>query len=181
MALKATIYKATLNVTDMVRHVYEEFPLTLACHPSETEARMMLRLLAFALYADERLEFGRGISTDDEPDLWQKSLSGEIELWIDLGIPDENRIRKACGRASQVVLLVYGERSAQVWWPKNSAQLERFKNLVVLQISDSSMQELASLASSNMALQCVIDESQVSLTSSEHDELISVELAHLKN
>ena len=180
MALKATIYKATLNVTDMVRHVYEEFSLTLACHPSETEARMLLRLLAFALYADERLEFGRGISTDDEPDLWQKSLSGEIELWIDLGIPDESRIRKACGRASQVVLLVYGERSAQVWWPKNSAQLERFKNLVVLQISDSSMQELANLAGSNMALQCVIDEGQMCLTSSKDDALLTVELHELK-
>lgn len=180
MALKASIYKATLNVTDMDRHVYQEYPLTLACHPSETEARMMLRLLVFALYADDRLEFGRGISTDDEPDLWQKSLTGEIELWIDLGIPDESRIRKACGRAAQVVLLVYGERSAQVWWPKHAALLERFKNLTVLQVADSSMEAMASLASSNMGLQCVIDDGQVSVTSSESDTMISVALVTLK-
>ena len=99
MALKSTIYKAKLNVTDMDRHVYQEFPLTIACHPSETELRMMLRVLAFAMHADARLEFGRGISTDNEPDLWQKSLTDDIELWIDLGAPDESRIRKACGRA----------------------------------------------------------------------------------
>ncbi len=180
MALKATIYKATLNVTDMDRHHYQEYPLTLACHPSETEARMLLRLLAFALYADDRLVFGRGISTDDEPDLWQKSLTGEIELWIDLGIPDESRIRKACGRAGRVVLLVYGEKSAQVWWPKHASALERFKNLTVLQVSDSSMEALASLASSNMSLQCVIDDGQVSVTSSERDTLIGVDLVTLK-
>ena len=111
MALKSTIYKAKLNVTDMDRQVYQEFPLTIACHPSETEARMMLRILAFALHADERLEFGRGISTDSEPDLWQKSLSDDVELWIDLGTPDESRLRKASGRAERVKLFVYGDRS----------------------------------------------------------------------
>ena len=179
MALKATIYKATLNVTDMVRHVYEEFPLTIACHPSETEARMMLRLLAFALHADEQLQFGRGISTDDEPDLWQKSLTGDIELWIDLGMPDESRIRKACGRARQVLLMVYGDRSAAVWWPKQAPSLARFSNLQVVQVTDESLQALAELASSNMALQCVIDEGQVSFSSSGHDALVNIELLPL--
>ena len=80
MAIKSSIYKAKLNVTDMDRHVYQEYPLTIACHPSETEARMMLRVVAFALHAHERLEFGRGISTDNEPDLWQKSLSDEFDF-----------------------------------------------------------------------------------------------------
>ena len=115
MALKATIFKAELNVADLDRHVYADFSLTLARHPSETDERMMLRLLAFALHADERLEFGRGISTEDEPDLWCKSLSGEIELWVDLGTPDRNRLRKACGRSHSVVLYAYGGRAVPVW------------------------------------------------------------------
>ena len=89
MALKATIYKAELEIVDMDRNYYATHRLTLACHPSETAERLMIRLLAFALNADERLEFGKGISDSDEPDLWQKDLAGAIELWIELGHPDE--------------------------------------------------------------------------------------------
>lgn len=87
MALKSKIHKVRLNVADMDRGVYADYNLTVACHPSETEARMMLRVLAYALHAGEGLEFGRGISTDDEPDLWLKSLSGDIELWIGWVLP----------------------------------------------------------------------------------------------
>ena len=181
MALKSSIYKAKLSVTDMDRHVYEEFPLTIACHPSETQARMMLRILAFAMHADQRLEFGRGISTDNEPDLWQKSLSDDIELWMDLGTPDESRIRKASGRAEKVVLYAYGDRSASVWWSKQEAAFKRFNNLSVVQISDDSLNALAGLAASNMALQCVIEDRQVVFSSAEHDALVEIELMVLKD
>ena len=180
MALKSSIYKAKLNVTDMDRHVYQEFPLTIACHPSETEARMMLRILAFAMHANERLEFGRGISTDNEPDLWQKSLSDDIELWIDLGAPDESLIRKASGRAKKVILYAYGDRSASVWWSKQERAFKRFSNLRVVQISDDSLNALAELASSNMSLQCVIEDGQVVFSSADHDEFVEVELTLLK-
>jgi len=98
MALNATIYKAELQVSDMDRHYYATHTLTVARHPSETVERLMVRLLAFALYADERLEFGKGLSDGDEPALWRKAYSGDIEQWIELGQPDEARIRKACGR-----------------------------------------------------------------------------------
>ena len=104
MALKATIFKAELQLSDMDRHHYQTHALTLARHPSETDERMLLRLAAFALNADERLEFTKGISSEDEPDLWLKNLSGEIELWIELGQPDEKRMRRACGRARRVVV-----------------------------------------------------------------------------
>ena len=99
MALSATICKADLNIVDMDRHYYQQHSLTVAQHPSENDERLMIRLLAFALHADEFLSFTKGLSTDDEPDLWQKSLSGEIELWIELGLPSEKRLKKACGRA----------------------------------------------------------------------------------
>src|SRR5690242_20631572 len=135
MALNATIYKAELQVSDMDRHYYATHALTLARHPSETEERLMVRLLAFALHADERLEFGKGLSSEDEPDLWRKALSGEIEQWIDLGQPDEQRIRKACGRAREVIVVNYGGRASDVWWEKNAGALARSKNLVVLDVS----------------------------------------------
>ena len=98
MAVGAKVHKVELHVSDLDRHHYGTHPLVLAQHPSETDERVMLRVLAFALFADERLAFGRGLSTDDEPDLWRKDLTGAIEQWIELGQPDESRVRKACGR-----------------------------------------------------------------------------------
>ena len=101
MALKATIFKADLHIADMARNYYAEHALTVARHPSETDERMMARILAFALNADERLAFGKGLSDADEPDLWQKDLTGAIEHWIEVGQPDEKRLLRACGRAAR--------------------------------------------------------------------------------
>ncbi len=157
MALKSTVYKFLLNVADLDRQVYGDFPLTVARHPSETAARMMLRVLAFALHASDDLAFGRGISTDDEPDLWRKSLTGEVELWIDLGTPDPERLRKACGRADEVVLYCYGDRATPVWWEKHAAALARLDKLRVYQVSDETCEALAGLAESGAALQCTIE------------------------
>ena len=160
MALKATIYKAELQINDIDRQYYASHVLTLALHPSETEERLMVRLLAFALYADERLEFGRGLSTDDEPDLWRKSLTDEIEQWIDVGQPDEQRIRKACGRARQVIVINYGGRGADFWWGKASASLTRLKNLRVIDIPAPAVRALADLADRSMEFQCLIQDGQ---------------------
>jgi uncharacterized protein YaeQ len=108
MALKATIFKAELSVADIDRGVYRDHALTIARHPSETDERMMVRLLAFALHADERLEFGRGLSAEDEPDLSRRDLTGTLEQWIEVGLPDEREVRKACGRAREVFVYAYG-------------------------------------------------------------------------
>ena len=96
MALKATIYKATVNVADLDRNQFLDASLTLARHPSETQERMMLRLLAWLKYADERLQFTRGLCADDEPEAWLRNDHLGIDLWIELGLPDERRIKKAC-------------------------------------------------------------------------------------
>ena len=99
MAIKATIFKADCQIVDMDRHYYQDHSLTLARHPSETDERMMLRLLAFAYHASDTLAFTRGLSSSDEPDLWQKDLTGTIERWIELGQPDESgSARPAVGR-----------------------------------------------------------------------------------
>ena len=163
MALKATVFRAELQVSDMDRHYYATHALTLARHPSETDERLMVRLLAFALFADERLEFGRGLGSDDEPDLWLKSRSGEIELWIDLGQPDDSRIRKACGRSGQVVVINYGGRASDIWWDKVSASLARCGNLTVIDIAATTVAELAALADRGMRLQCMIQDGQAEL------------------
>ena len=163
MALNSTIYKVELQISDMDRHYYATHALTLARHPSETEERLMVRLLAFALYADDRLEFGKGISDEDEPALWRKAYTGEIEQWIELGQPDETRIRKACGRTRQVVVISYGGNGAEIWWHKVGSALSRNRNLTVLDIPAATVAELATLLQRGMRLQCLIQDGQLQL------------------
>lgn len=164
MALKSTIFKAKLGIADLDRGYYGEHQLTLARHPSETDERMMARLLAFALFADERLEFGRGLSTDDEPALWLKDYSGEIRLWIEVGLPDERILRKAAGRADAVVVLAYGGRTVDLWWAKDGAALARLPKLRVLALSGEQSAALAGLAERGMDLHCTIQDGQIWLT-----------------
>jgi uncharacterized protein YaeQ len=178
MALKATIFKADLQVVDMDRHYYADHALTIARHPSETDERMMVRLLAFALHADPALEFGRGLSTDDEPDLWRRDLTGAIELWLDVGQPDEKSIRKGCGRAAEVVVLSYGGPSADMWWSRVRDKLERCDNLTVLHVPGTSSQALAALAQRTMRLQCTIHDGEVWLA--DDTRRIEVPLLALK-
>jgi uncharacterized protein YaeQ len=163
MALNATIYKVELQISDMDRHYYATHALTLARHPSETEERLMVRLLAFALYAEDRLEFGKGISDEDEPALWRKAYTDEIELWIEVGLPDETRIRKACGRSRQVVILNYGGNAAEIWWQKNAAALGRNRNLSVLDIPASTVAALTGLLQRGMRLQALVQDGQLQL------------------
>ena len=167
MALSATICKADLNIVDMDRHYYQQHSLTVAQHPSENDERLMIRLLAFALHADEFLSFTKGLSSDDEPDLWQKSLSGEIELWIELGLPSEKRLKKACGRAQQVILYTYGTGSAEQWWKQIQPQVSRFKNLSVRHLDSSITRELASGMRRNLDIQVSIQDSEVTWDSDQ--------------
>ena len=166
MALKATIFKAELQVADMDRHHYADYSLTLARHPSETDERMMVRLAAFALNASERLAFGKGLSTEDEPDLVAKDLTGAIGLWIDVGLPDSRDVRKACGRAAAVRVYTYG-RGAGLWWEQNRDALERCDNLAVFDLPAGATQALAALAERTMRLQCTIQDGHLWLTDGE--------------
>ena len=158
MAQKATIYKVELSVSDMDRHYYETHKLTVAKHPSETDERLMVRLIAFALNAREQLEFSRGLSTDDEPDLWEKSLSGEIELWVTLGLPSEKIVRQSCGKAKEVIIYSYGGRTAEVWWDKIKNSTTRFENLKVINLAEAETNELAQQANRSMKLQVNVQE-----------------------
>ena len=165
MAAKATVYKAELSVSDMDRHYYATHALTLALHPSETEERLMARLLAFALNAGGSLAFGRGISTEDEPDLWARDLTGAIDLWIEVGQPDEQRLRKACGRAKEVRVYCYSGRSAAVWWEKSAKDFARFSNLRVFEVPGETTAQLGALAARNLSLQCLVQDGNAQLMS----------------
>ena len=174
MALKATIYKAELQIADMDRNYYQTHLLTLARHPSETDERMMIRLLAFAIHASEALAFTKGLFDTEEPDLWQKDLTGAIQLWIEVGQPDEKRLMKACGRSEKVVVYSYAATS-HIWYKQIANKLERAKNLTVINIPAEASGELQALANRNMQLQCTIQDGQIYLTDSVSTVLVERE------
>ncbi|WP_029591143.1 YaeQ family protein [Franconibacter pulveris] len=169
MALKATIYKAAVNVADLDRQQFLETSLTLARHPSETQERMMLRLLAWIIHADERLQFTRGLCADDEPEIWLRNDHMGIELWVELGLPDERRLRKAVNQSSEVVLFTYNDRAAQVWWQQNQDKLRQYKNLAIWYINDEQLAKVSELADRTMSLQATLQEGIIWLSDERHN------------
>jgi uncharacterized protein YaeQ len=178
MALKSTICKAELGIADIDRGYYRDHALTVARHPSETDERMMVRVLAFALHADDGLAFGRGLSADDEPDLWRRDLTGAIEQWIDVGLPDERDVRKACGRAREVSIVAYGGRAVDLWWAGVHKTLERQERLAVREVPLDASRALARLAGRSMRLQVTIQDGHVFVT--DGASTIAVDLRVLK-
>lgn len=177
MAIKATIFKADLQIADMDRNYYKDHSLTIARHPSETDERMMMRLLAFVRHADDALAFGKGLSDAEEPDLWQKDLTGAIDFWIEVGQPDEKRILKACGRSAHVVIYSYGSTSS-IWWNQISSRIERARNLTVINLLPAVSLALAKLAQRTMQLQCTVQDGQIWVTN--HDETVQVDWTVMK-
>ena len=151
MALKATIYKADLNIADMDQHQYEDYQLTLAQHPSETLERLMVRIVAFARYADQQLEFTKDLFESDEPALWKKDLTGQLEQWIEVGLPSEDKVKKAAARCKQVAVIAYGTQ-IEDWWKRNP-KIKTLENVEVWQISADSSAQLQQLCQRTMQLQ----------------------------
>ena len=174
MALKATIYKAELQIADMDRNYYGQHLLTVARHPSETDERVMIRILAFAIHANEALTFTKGLFDTEEPDLWQKDLTGAIELWVEVGQPDEKRLMKACGRSERVVVYSYSATS-HIWYKQIANKLERAKNLEVINIPSDASAQMEKMVNRNMQLQCTIQDGQIWLTDSVDTVLIERE------
>jgi uncharacterized protein YaeQ len=178
MALKSTIFKVELSVADIDRGYYRDHSLTLARHPSETDERMMMRVLAFALHAGDVLEFGRGLSAEDEPDLVGRDLTGAIETWIEVGLPDEREVRKACGRSREVHVLAYGGRAVDLWWEGVRDTLQRQERLSVTDVPVGTSRALAALADRTMRLQVTIQEGDALVT--DGSSSVRVELRTLK-
>lgn len=154
MAIKPTIYKIKTDLTDLNREVYQSFSLTMAQHPSETGERMLVRLLAYCLNYHEQLELCKGLSDTDEPDLWQKALSGEIELWIEVGEPSAERIKKAT-RLSQTTQVYCFNSKADTWWQIESPKLANGRATVV-QFLWPEIKELAGMIERTMEISVTI-------------------------
>ncbi|HEY4582574.1 MAG TPA: YaeQ family protein [Lysobacter sp.] len=167
MSPKATVVKVELQVSDMDRHYYASHALTLAQHPSETDLRLLVRLLAFALFADERLEFGRGLSDEDEPALWRRDYTGDVEQWIELGQPDESRLRRAAGRAREVVVVGYAGNASDVWWTRHASALSRLSNLTVIDLAPGELDAALPLLARGARLTAMIQDGELQLMDAE--------------
>lgn len=173
MAISATINKISLNIADMDRHYYQTHKLTVAQHPSETDLRFMVRIIVFALNASEDLSFTKGLNADDEPDVWVKSLTDDIELWISLGQLDEKWIRKACARSEKVIVYTYEQRKSLVWWNQNADKLARFNNLSVVQVNAVNPEKLIQR---NIELQCNIQDGEMALSTLEGESRVTLSI-----
>ena len=171
MALKATIYKANIELADMDRNYYDSLQLTIAQHPSENAQRLMVRLIAYLLNAHPDLQFGKGVSDEDEAAIWHINYSNEIELWIELGQLDEKRLKKASNQAKAVKLYCYGS-SVNTWWSQAQSNLNKYPRLSIEQFSPDTCDALVKLLSRNMEFQCSIQDGQLWLTSGEDTLLI---------
>ena len=181
MALKSTIYKAALQIADIDHAYYADHALTLARHPSETDERMMVRLLAMALQAhalkdrcqgDGTLAFGAGLSDPNEPDVWLRDFTGQTRLWVEVGQPEDKPLTKACGKADSVVLYCFSH-AAEVWWKGIESKLSRAQNLQVFRIPTDVSQALIPLAQRSMQLQATVLEGV--LTLSDADRSVEIE------
>ncbi len=168
MATKATIYKLKLDISDLDANYFQSHELTIACHPSETKRRLMVRVLAFALYASDSLTFTKGLSADDEPELWDKNLSDEIDLWISLGQVDNKLIKKSLGRSKQVVIFTYAGAKSATWWKQNQEILEKNSRLQIINIKPDDVDAMEKIATRNMDLQCTIQDGLIWLSDNEH-------------
>ena len=167
MALKATIFKVDVSITDMDRNYYQEHHLTIARHPSETDARMMLRVVAFILNASETLEFTKGLSEVDDPDIWQKNMTDDIELWIELGQPSEQRLKKGCNQSQKMLVYSYEDGVFEQWWNKEKNKVWMRDNLTVTTIAPELAEQLSSAVKRHMQIQATIQDGQMWLSIDE--------------
>lgn len=176
MALKSTVFKASLAVADIDHGYYADHSLTLARHPSETDERMMMRLVALAFNAhklqtvcggDATLAFGAGLSSPDEPDVYLRDFTGRMRMWIEVGQPEDKPLAKACSKADEVLLYSYGH-SAEVWWKGIESKLTRLAGLQVYRVPTVTAQALGALAERSMQLQATIQEGVLMLGNASH-------------
>ena len=182
MALKSTVFKATVQVADIDHAYYADHVLTLARHPSETDERMMVRLVALALNAhllssvcqgDGTWRFGAGLSDPTDPDVVLTDFTGAKRVWIEVGQPEEKPLAKACSQADQVLLYAF-HHAAEVWWRGIETKLTRLDRLQVWRLPSTDSQALAALAQRSMLLQATVQEGVLSLMGDGGDA-VSVE------
>ena len=174
MAQSSSIYKASVSLSNLNTHYYEDLNLVMAKHPSEPESRMMFRLLAFLFCAHEQLEFSKGLDDVDQPAIWQKDHTGAIQHWVELGQPDEKRIRQACGRSNQVSIFTYQENRGIEWFNKTGKKLIDNSKVKIYHLVVQENGPIEKLVDKSMNLTCVIEDELMHLGNDDERVAISI-------
>lgn len=167
MALSSSIYRADIDLSNLNTHQYENYILTMAKHPSESESRMMFRLLAYLYCAHDDLTFTKGLSAQDEPEIWQKDFAGDIVQWIELGLPDLKRIRQASGKSKRVKIFTHHAGKSDDWWSKLKGSLIRNNKVEVYHLNIIEDVDIEEIVSKSMKLSCVIEDSIMYLSNDD--------------
>ena len=181
MALKSTIFRADVVISDLQRNYYQKHSVTLARHPSETDERMMMRMLAFILNASDNLAFAQGLTSSDEPDLWEKDFTGAVSNWVMVGLPDEKYIKKACSRSQHVIIYSYGGSAAEQWWTNIKNIAHKFDHLSIFNINQSDSSALTNLTERTMKLDALFQDNILWLSNAHHRIEVNLEILKYGN
>ena len=176
MALPSTVYRASLQLSDLDRQVYEQLQTTIVKHPSETAERLVARLLAYALCYEEELVFAKGVGSGDEPDLWSKGADGRVRLWIEVGLPDPERLAKSCRHVERAILFACGAAQSR-WLTQHQAKLGSSQNLTVIGIEAGFLEKLVENLQRAINWSLTVTEGALYLTVG--DETVETTLQHL--
>ncbi len=168
MALSATLFRFTIQLSDLDKHCYERISLNVAQHPSETTERMLLRVIAYCFEYAPGLSFTRGLSTDSEPDIWRHQDNGTIASWIELGCPEPKRLRKACGQSESVVIYAYGEQNTRRWWQQAGSQLKNLDKVRTHFLDGEQIRQLVDSLKRSNSLTCLIEDGIMQLGWDQH-------------
>lgn len=164
MALSATIYRFSCNLSDLDRQLYTDFSVHVALHPSETPGRMLRRLIAYCMWYSPELAFTKGLSTDNEPDLWARNDIDDIDWWLELGLPDAKRIKKASQQAKHVAICTYGRQAFDHWWKAHEALFVKYKNVEVWDFELDALMQLEEALARTMSLSVMIQDGVLNLS-----------------
>ena len=164
MAQNATLHNVAVSIADMDQHYYADHALTVVQHPSEQYERMMLRVIAFIFHAQQDPSFTRGLSEENEPELWKIELDERVSLWVDIGLPDAKRLQKAAKRCPEVAVYHYQSQGADKWWEQNKRALAVHNNLSVFAINPEAGDLLASLVERRMAISVTVQDGEMLLS-----------------
>lgn len=180
MALPSTIFKANFQISDLNRNYYSDHRITIARHPSENDERLLVRIVSFLLNATEKLQFGKGLSVENEPALVAMADNGEITLWIDVGLPEEKNLKKAVSKSKEVKVYTYGDRKIRPWLERNLQSLKQLSGISYFQITDEAIEQLMPLLSRNINWSVlVLENNEISVTNEKHTVHIQVNSLNL--
>jgi uncharacterized protein YaeQ len=166
LALGATIHAFDIELADVDRAVYASLSLRVAQHPSEAPDYLVTRVLAYCLEYAEGIEFSKGLSDPDQPAISIRDLTGALQVWVDIGLPEPERLHRASKAAPRVV--VYTHKDPDQWSIRMAnAKVHRAQDIQVFAFDRAWIAQAVKLLERRMKWSISRSESEIYLTIGE--------------